>query len=86
MQTNLERRFPRIVTQLGEVWGNGPAALDYLDHLLFKEASRVERQGFTDEIWMDLMFLNDLLKTEHPARTAGLGTDVWAEAADAATS
>lgn len=82
MQSVLEQRFPHIIARLTEVWGDGRQARDYLDALLFKESSRAERQGFTNDTWLELMFLNDLLHLEYPPRPSSLATDVWAEAAD----
>ena len=83
MQSLLEQRFPHIVAHLIELWGNGRAAANYLDILLFKESARAERQGFNNDAWLELMFLNDLLRLEHPPQPSPLATDVWAEASDA---
>ena len=83
MQSVLEQRFPHITTRLTEIWRDGPSACDYLDALLFKESARAERQGFTDDTWMELTFLNELLLVEYPPRPSTLATDVWAFVADA---
>lgn len=83
MQTLLEQRFPHIVTRLIQLWGNGREAANYLDVLLFKESARAERQGFNNEVWLELTFLNDLLRIEYPPQASSLATDVWAEASDA---
>lgn len=82
MQTLLEQRFPHIVARLVDIWGNGDAAAIYLDNLLFKESTRAGRQGFDNEAWLELIFLNDLLRLEHPPQASSLATDVWAEASD----
>lgn len=84
MQSVLEQRFPHIVSRLTEVWLDGREACTYLDALLFKESSRAERHGFTNETWMELTFLNDLLLAEYPSQISPLAIDVWAFAADAA--
>jgi len=84
MQSVLEQRFPHIAARLIEVWQDGRQAHDYLDALLFKESTRAERHGFTDDTWLELMFLNDLLHLEYPPQSSPLATDVWAEAADVA--
>ncbi len=86
MQTLLEQRFPHIVQRLIELWGNGREAANYLDVLLFKESARAERQGFNNEAWLELTFLNDLLRIEYPPQASSLATDVWAEASDASPS
>ena len=82
MQSLLEQRFPHIISRLMEVWLDGPRAQSYLDALLFKESARAERHGFTDDTWMELTFLNDLLLEEHPQHHAGMAIDVWSHAAD----
>jgi len=82
MLTTLEQRFPHIVSHLTEVWLDGRKASDYLDTLLFKEGARIERHGFTDDTWLELTFLNDLLLEEYPPQISGLAIDVWANAAD----
>ena len=84
MQSVLEQRFPRIVQRLTEVWIDSRQAYAYLDALLFKESTRVERHGFTDDTWKELTFLNDLLITEFPPQTPSHATDIWAYAADSA--
>lgn len=83
MQTTLEQRFPHIVSRLTEVWLDGKQACDYLDALLFKESARAERHGFTDDTWLELTFLNDLLLEEYPPQRSTTAIDVWAYAADA---
>ena len=84
MQSVLEQRFPHIVSRLTEVWLDGPQACAYLDALLFRESTRAERHGFTDDTWMELIFLNDLLLAENPPQTSSQAIDVWAFAADTA--
>ena len=78
MQSVLEQRFPRIAQRLTEVWIDSQQAYDYLDALLFKESARIERQGFSDDTWKELTFLNELLKAEMPPQSSALATDVWA--------
>ncbi len=80
MQSGLEQRFPHIAARLIQVWHDGRQARDYLDALLFKESTRAERHGFTGDTWLELMFLNDLLRLEYPPPSSPLATDVWAEA------
>lgn len=80
MQSVLEQRFPHIATRLTEVWLDGRQASTYLDALLFKEGARTERHGFTDDTWLELTFLNDLLLEEYPPQTSSLAIDVWANA------
>jgi hypothetical protein len=82
MQSVLEQRFPHIVARLTEVWLDGRQAREYLDALLFKESARAERQGFTNDLWLELIFLNDLLRIEYPPQTSPHAIDIWAEAAD----
>jgi len=83
MQSTLEQHFPHIVTKLTVVWPNGDQATEYLDALLFKESGRAERQGFTDETWLELTLLNDVLRLEYPPQPSTTATDIWAQAADA---
>lgn len=85
MHSALEDKFPRIVTQLAEHWPDGPQATGYLDNLLFLEGGRVERHGFTDDIWQELFFLHQLLLLEYPP-IPGAATDIWAQAAEVVTS
>ncbi len=84
MQSTLEQRFPHIAVRLTEVWRDGSQASEYLDALLFKESARAERQGFTDDTWLELTLLNDVLRLEYPPLISSTATDVWAQAADAA--
>jgi hypothetical protein len=88
MQSVLEQRFPHIAARLTEVWLDGCQASNYLDALLFKESARAERHGFTNDLWLELTFLNDLLRLEYPPQSSPHAIDIWAEAADvpAATS
>ncbi len=83
MQSTLEQRFPHIAAKLTEVWRDGDQATEYLNTLLFKESARVERQGFTDDTWLELTLLNEVLRLEYPPRISSTATDVWAQAADA---
>jgi len=83
MQSVLEQRFPHIASRLTEVWLDGAKACDYLDALLFKESARAERHGFTNDTWLELTFLNDLLLEAYPPRRSSLAVDVWAYAAEA---
>ena len=83
MQSLLEQRFPHIASRLTEIWLDGKKACDYLDALLFKESSRAERHGFTNDTWQELTFLNDLLLEEYPPRRSTLAVDVWAYAVEA---
>ena len=82
MQSVLEQRYPHIVARLTEIWLDGRQAKEYLDALLFKESARAERQGFTNDLWLELIFLNDLLRIEYPPQTSPHAIDIWAEAAD----
>lgn len=82
MQSVLEQRYPHIVARLTEIWLDGRQAREYLDALLFKESARAERQGFTNDLWLELIFLNDLLRIEYPPQTSPHAIDIWAEAAD----
>lgn len=82
MQTVLEQRFPHIATRLTEVWRDGRQASAYLDDLLFKESTRAERHGFTDDTWLELRFLHELLLVEYPSQASALATDIWAYASD----
>ena len=82
MQSVLEQRYPHIVARLTTVWLDGRQASDYLDALLFKESARAERHGFTNDLWLELIFLNDLLRIEYPPQTSPHAIDIWAEAAD----
>lgn len=84
MQSVLEQRFPHIARRLTEVWHDSQKAYPYLDALLFKESARIERQGFTDDTWKELTFLNELLLTEFPPQTPSQAIDVWSYAADTA--
>lgn len=84
MQSTLEQQFPHIVAKLTEVWRNGGQATEYLDALLFKESTRAERQGFTDDTWLELTLLNDILRIEYPALISSTATDVWVQVADTA--
>lgn len=84
MQSILEQHFPHIATRLTEVWCDGSQATEYLDALLFKESARAERHGFTDDTWLELTFLNDVLRLEYPPHISSTATDIWAQAADAA--
>ncbi|MBT9612086.1 MAG: hypothetical protein IV108_02340 [Burkholderiales bacterium] len=84
MQSTLEQRFPHIATKLTEVWRDGSQAREYLDALLFKESTRAERHGFTDDTWLELTLLNEVLRLEYPLRVSSTATDIWAQAADAA--
>ncbi len=84
MQSVLEQRFPHIVTRLTEVWLDGHQASHYLDALLFKESVRADRQGFPNDMWLELIFLNELLKIEYPPQVSPHAVDVWAQAADVA--
>lgn len=83
MQSTLEQRFPHIVNKLTEIWRDGSQAQNYLDVLLFKESARAERQGFTDDTWLELTLLNDVLRLEYPPLLSSTATDVWALVADA---
>ena len=76
MQSALEQTFPRIVDHLLETWPKATEAQHYLDDLLF--TGRPERHGFTEEVWMELTFLNDLLRLESPTLPSDLATDIWA--------
>jgi hypothetical protein len=82
MQSTLEQRFPHIAAKLTEVWRDGGQATEYLDTLLFKESARAERQGFTDDTWLELTLLHDVLRLEYPPLISSTATDVWAQAAD----
>lgn len=82
MQSTLEQRFPHIAAKLTEVWRDGSQATEYLDTLLFKESARVERQGFTDDTWLELTLLNEILRLKYPSLASSTATDIWAEAAD----
>lgn len=84
MQSTLEQQFPHIATKLTEVWCNGDQATEYLDALLFKESARAERRGFTDDTWLELTLLNEVLRLEYPPLKSSIATDIWAQAADAA--
>ena len=84
MQSTLEQRFPHIAAKLTEVWPDGNQAMEYLDGLLFKESTRAARQGFTDDTWIELTLLSDVLRLEYPQRISSTATDIWAYAADAA--
>ena len=84
MQSTLEQQFPHIAAKLTEVWPDGNQATEYLDALLFKESTRAERHGFTDDTWLELTLLNDVLRLEYPSRASSTATDIWAYAADAA--
>ena len=84
MQSALEQRFPHIAAKLTEVWPDGNQAMEYLDGLLFKESTRAARQGFTDDTWIELTLLSDVLRLEYPQRISSTATDIWAYAADAA--
>jgi hypothetical protein len=81
MESHVEERFPHIVAHLTEVWPDGEKATGYLDDLLFTEKVRPGRHGFDPDIWMELQFLNDLLRIEYPPRRSPLAIDVWAETA-----
>ena len=83
MQSTLEQRFPHIAAKLTEVWRDGVQATEYLNTLLFKESARAERQGFTDDTWLELTLLNEVLRLEYPPLISSTATDVWAQAADA---
>ena len=83
MQSTLEQRFPHIAAKLTEVWRDGSQATEYLDALLFKESARAERHGFTDDTWLELTLLNDVIRLEYPPLISSTATDVWAQAADA---
>lgn len=83
MQSTLEQRFPHIAVKLTEVWRNGNQATEYLDALLFKESTRAERHGFTDDTWLELTLLNDVIRLEYPPLMSSTATDVWAQASDA---
>jgi len=84
MQSTLEQRFPHIAAKLTEVWPDGHQATEYLDALLFKESTRAERHGFTDDTWLELTLLNDILRLQYPSHASSTATDIWAYAADAA--
>lgn len=81
MQSTLEQRFPHIASKLTEVWQNGGQAREYLDALLFKETSRTERHGFTDDSWQEIILLNEVLRLEYPPLPSTTATDIWAQAA-----
>ncbi len=51
----LERRFPRILAKLVEVWGK-PAADTYLDSLMVSD--RPSRQGFPFEVASEILRLS----------------------------
>lgn len=78
MQSVLEQRFPHIVNRLMEAWPQGSGAARYLDELLFTGRLRSDRHGFDENVWMELTFLNELLRIEHPPARSDLATDVWA--------
>jgi len=78
MQSTLEQRFPHIVSRLMEVWPKADHAARYLDELLFTGRLRADRHGFDESVWMDLTFLSDLLRAEHPAAPSDTATDIWA--------
>lgn len=80
MQSTLEQQFPHIAVKLTQVWRNGYEATEYLDALLFKEASRSERHGFTDDTWHELTLLKDVLRVEYPPLPSPDAIDVWANA------
>ena len=61
-----------------EAWPKAGESLHYLDELLF--SGRPERHGFTEEIWMELTFLNELLQLEYPSLPSDQATDIWAMA------
>ena len=84
MQSTLEQRFPHIAAKLMQVWHDGDQATEYLDALLFKESTRAERHGFTDDTWLELTLLHDVLRLEYPSRASTTATDVWAYAGNAA--
>ena len=86
MQSVLEQRFPHIVTRLTEVWLDGRQASNYLDALLFKESMRANRQGFPNDLWLELIFLNDLLQIEYPPQTSPHAVDVWAQVENVSTA
>jgi len=83
MQSALEQRFPHIVNRLLETWPKGSDAGRYLDELLFTGQLRPDRHGFDENVWMELTFLNDLLRIEYPPAASGLATDIWAIAFEA---
>ncbi|MBI5751660.1 MAG: hypothetical protein HZA59_05885 [Hydrogenophilales bacterium] len=83
MQSTLEQRFPHIAIKLTEVWRDGNQATEYLNALLFKESTRAERQGFTNDTWLELTLLHDILRLEYPPLISSTATDVWAQAVDA---
>lgn len=78
MQTALEQHFPHIVNHLVDVWSQGDEALRYLDNLLFTERQRTDRHGFQENAWIELTFLNELLRLECPPAPSDLATDIWA--------
>lgn len=77
MQSALEQRFPHIVNRLMEAWPQGNGAAHYLDELLFTGRLRSDRHGFDENVWMELTFLNDLLRVEYPPAPSDLATDIW---------
>lgn len=77
MQSALEQRFPHIVNRLLEAWPKGGDATRYLDELLFTGQLRPDRHGFDENVWMELTFLNDLLRIEYPPTPSDVATDIW---------
>lgn len=77
MQSALEQRFPHIVSRLKETWPKGRDAARYLDDLLFTGRMRPDRHGFDENVWMELTFLNDLLRIEYPPAPSDTATDIW---------
>lgn len=63
-QSELERKFPRIVDSICLQWGRDELE-PYLDGLLFDE--RGDRQGFPDAIVGEILFLQDIHRTRNPA-------------------
>jgi hypothetical protein len=66
----LEKRYPRILAQLVELWGR-PMLDAYLDSLLV--ADRVDRQGFPDEIAHELFRLSMLHNALWPTTSQTMG-------------
>jgi len=58
--SEIEKQFPRIVSNLTLSWGR-PEMAQYLDNLLFDERS--DRHGFPEHVLSDILFLKMLHET-----------------------
>jgi hypothetical protein len=65
----LAANYMRILQKINELWGS-PTAVRYIDELIMP--SRVDRQGFTPEVALELVSLKQLHEYTYPTRNLNI--------------